>query len=545
MPASVGKKRHPSVLRPSAARHPVLSLHPYWSKKPWNVVAYSIQTFSRPGQIVLDPFCGSGTTIFESLRMGRKAVGLDINPLAIFIARTLTQNLRMNQIQILSQHLERATRTAKERIFENGLFATVCPRCGSSATVLSTVYDSVNYADDPRERIYKERYSLIQCDVEKSHKQKSNLNRTLRAESRSVSLPPLLTKPLFENRRINIYQGLTVADVFTPRNLAALQILLHEVKKIVDSSSSFAKLAFSSILDDASKRRCEGGGLTLNSLWIPKKGMVERNPIDLFEKRIRRVITACRLLSIGLKNRTHGNSVEEVLCGDASVFLKQISATEICNEIPPRSVDYVHADPPFVDQVPYLELSSFWCNWLGIEIDARAWADEIVLSDSSERPLKKRNTAIGQYEYENKMKTVMSNISFCLKRNAYATFWFSAQKEIHWRVITDSLKVNGFCEKTYWKVSRRIQTFKANRERVKTRGGRMLNYDIVIHATLDGRNRVPSAVDEYEARRILEKAKRKLRWQQPVNAGALYAEYILESLEKFHEPPPEALIEHT
>ncbi len=45
-----------------------------------------IEAFSRPGQAVLDPFCGSGTVLVEALRLGRRALGVDANPLAVELA---------------------------------------------------------------------------------------------------------------------------------------------------------------------------------------------------------------------------------------------------------------------------------------------------------------------------------------------------------------------------------------------------------------------------------------------------------------------------
>ena len=41
---------------------------------------------TRPGDCVLDPFCGSGTVLVEALLQGRIAVGLDANPLAVMLA---------------------------------------------------------------------------------------------------------------------------------------------------------------------------------------------------------------------------------------------------------------------------------------------------------------------------------------------------------------------------------------------------------------------------------------------------------------------------
>lgn len=46
-----------------------------------------IEDFSRPGDRVLDPFCGSGTVLVEARLAGRAAIGVDANPLAVRLAR--------------------------------------------------------------------------------------------------------------------------------------------------------------------------------------------------------------------------------------------------------------------------------------------------------------------------------------------------------------------------------------------------------------------------------------------------------------------------
>lgn len=47
----------------------------------------AIGTFSRPGDLILDPFVGGGTTLVEARLAGRLAVGSDLNPLAILVSR--------------------------------------------------------------------------------------------------------------------------------------------------------------------------------------------------------------------------------------------------------------------------------------------------------------------------------------------------------------------------------------------------------------------------------------------------------------------------
>lgn len=39
-----------------------------------------INRFTQPGQLILDPFCGSGTTLTAAERLGRRWIGCDIDP---------------------------------------------------------------------------------------------------------------------------------------------------------------------------------------------------------------------------------------------------------------------------------------------------------------------------------------------------------------------------------------------------------------------------------------------------------------------------------
>lgn len=53
----------------------------------------AISRFSSPGEIVLDPFAGGGTTTVEAIAAGRRAVAIDINPLATFVVQAKTTPL--------------------------------------------------------------------------------------------------------------------------------------------------------------------------------------------------------------------------------------------------------------------------------------------------------------------------------------------------------------------------------------------------------------------------------------------------------------------
>jgi hypothetical protein len=70
-----------------ATRYSAHGLHEYKGKFNPQIVRAILNILDIPlGANVLDPFCGSGTSLLECVHLGMNAVGTDINPLAIFIA---------------------------------------------------------------------------------------------------------------------------------------------------------------------------------------------------------------------------------------------------------------------------------------------------------------------------------------------------------------------------------------------------------------------------------------------------------------------------
>lgn len=49
-----------------------------------------IESFTSPGDIVLDPFAGGGTTLVEAAALGRNPIGVDLNSLAVFVSQVKT-----------------------------------------------------------------------------------------------------------------------------------------------------------------------------------------------------------------------------------------------------------------------------------------------------------------------------------------------------------------------------------------------------------------------------------------------------------------------
>lgn len=62
------------------------NLHAFPAKYPPALPRLFIQHLTRPGEVVLDPMVGSGTTVLEATRMARWGVGIDIDPLALLLS---------------------------------------------------------------------------------------------------------------------------------------------------------------------------------------------------------------------------------------------------------------------------------------------------------------------------------------------------------------------------------------------------------------------------------------------------------------------------
>ncbi len=67
-------------------QHLTHGIHRYSGKFIPQIASRAIQILTQPGELVLDPYCGSGTTLVEAALVGRAALGLDLNPLAVLIA---------------------------------------------------------------------------------------------------------------------------------------------------------------------------------------------------------------------------------------------------------------------------------------------------------------------------------------------------------------------------------------------------------------------------------------------------------------------------
>ncbi|KRC36590.1 hypothetical protein ASE10_05600 [Lysobacter sp. Root76] len=89
-----------------STRYSAHGLHEYKGKFNPQVVRAILNMFNmQSGSRVIDPFCGSGTSLLECAHLGMQAVGTDINPFAVFIANAKLKAAR-TPVQVIRSELK-------------------------------------------------------------------------------------------------------------------------------------------------------------------------------------------------------------------------------------------------------------------------------------------------------------------------------------------------------------------------------------------------------------------------------------------------------
>lgn len=92
----------------SDTQHLTHGIHRYSGKFIPQIAERAISLLTSPGELVIDPYCGSGTTLVEAAMLNRRALGVDLNPLAVLIARTKTRPVSSDRLERLQRDLRAA-----------------------------------------------------------------------------------------------------------------------------------------------------------------------------------------------------------------------------------------------------------------------------------------------------------------------------------------------------------------------------------------------------------------------------------------------------
>jgi len=72
------------------------AIHP--TQKPLKAVRWLISYLSKPGDIVLDPFAGTGSTLVAAKELGRRSIGIEINPEFCKVAKSRVEGVALPMV---------------------------------------------------------------------------------------------------------------------------------------------------------------------------------------------------------------------------------------------------------------------------------------------------------------------------------------------------------------------------------------------------------------------------------------------------------------
>jgi DNA modification methylase len=86
------------------------NFHAFAAKFPPQLPRVFIERLTAPGEVVLDPMAGSGTALLEAYLLDRRAIGCDLDPLALLQARVKTTRLDPDRLAAASMEVLAAAR---------------------------------------------------------------------------------------------------------------------------------------------------------------------------------------------------------------------------------------------------------------------------------------------------------------------------------------------------------------------------------------------------------------------------------------------------
>ncbi len=453
---------------PAGSRHTrTYRLHAYWSKKPHEVLRECIESLTRPGEVVLDPFCGSGGTLVVAAMLGRKAIGVDRSPAAAFISQSALSLPPAAEIHAIWSALRERVKPDIEP-----LYATVCHRCNGPAVIRYTVIADnlkcpscrAKFSADQAPRTGGGRRcpecdaklprspertgagaveTCAECEVgcrPRAFKRrrddvdpaaalffdKHDLSKIREVEAmRTPAWRPTDRFPRGLKTAELFGRGIETIDaIFTRRNLIAIAML----RKAIDELPAerwipmlFCLTAALTSLTLKSQHAQGGGGYLPGMYYIPPVRK-ERNPLFSFGRIVGQVARgADEMHSKG----SFDNSKSWVAAG---------SATDL-SVIGDETVDFIFLDPPYSDKIQFSELNFVWESWLGLVED---WGDqEIVLNRARGRTL---------VEWEDQINLVAAEVFRVLRPGGRAALTYDDPRHGTWPVLLNALKRAGFGE---------------------------------------------------------------------------------------------------
>ena len=426
-------KQHIDYPRVEGVRPRKYQVHRYFARKPANIVAEYISTYSKQGNVVLDPFCGSGVTAVEALRLGRKAIAIDLDPVAIFLTRLTCQPVDLSDLQEAFDHIKKTT---KEGI--NKLYLTKCPKCQADAITTHTIWQFES-KQSSKAKPLEIWYQCLNpyCKNRKGEKLVEDEDLASLQQIEETAIPYWYPQtrlyypdgtPFKEGTHL---EGIdSIPALFTKRALIALSLLYHEIEALDDGVvRDLMKLTFTASLAQASNlipviQDGEAGkSWARPRYWVPPKHF-ELNVWQCFENRFEKTLRGKEESNKDITDFQQAKDVDDLLNSKANVLLMNESALSALRKLPDNCVDYVFTDPPYGGAIQYLELGTLWSSWLRFDMN---YGDELTINPAQKK---------GFDYYHQLLRAIFEEVHRVLKRGSYLTVTFhSTDVEVYNSII--------------------------------------------------------------------------------------------------------------
>lgn len=435
------EQKHIEYAMPPKAHTPMYLMHKWWARKPHNVVREYIEQYSRKGDIVLDPFCGSGPTPVEAVKSGRKAIAIDLDPMATFITRMTMMPINLKKFE---DAFEQIKKNVEKKI--NSLYETTCDKCGRKAITLVAIWREKSTT--PVEL----RFFCPSC--KKRRKKPSNediqkINGIGRMKVPCWYPKAKLRYPNGEEFKEGTHIGIDkISDLFTKRNLVALSIIFHEIESLEENEiKDLMKFAFTSMVHLASKMtpdrptRPYSSFWPVHRYWIPPQFM-ESNVWVRFESATtgkQGILKGKHESNNEIIHYREARTFDDFEMKDANIMIKTYNVLELTDIVHSNSVDYVFTDPPYGGAIQYMELSTLWVSWLKGENDDKRFEldfdNEITVNKKQQKSFE---------EYHRMLYASFRKIFDVLKPGKYMTVTFHSTDIKVWNSIVRAVVFAGF-----------------------------------------------------------------------------------------------------
>jgi len=512
------------------------NVHAYHTKVPVQGIEPFIAIHTRPGEVVLDPFCGSGMTGVAAQKLGRRALLSDLSPAAVHIASNYTTACDPSAF---ASAVERVmARVEPERSM---LYDTTCHQCGGHATTAYVVWSDVRQCPTCGQhlRLWDHREAGLRhltcpgCNATFRKGSAPNIGevavqvsiecrgcgRLARdAEGADVeaavvsreAIPYWYPTVRFDRERPMWRAGhadlgiTSVADFYSNRNLRALASIWAAVEEEPDDRVQAAlRFTFTAIANRASRRyqwnakrptNVLGGTLYVSSLRY------EFNVFGLWKRKVAAV-----------QRFFHASAA---LNGDVEVRLA--SATRL--PYADNSIDYCFTDPPFGGNIIYSDCSLLWEAWLGRLTDRD---QEAVMSHAGK----------DLDGYASLMEESFREVHRVLKVGAAATVVFQNTDLSVWESLVASAVAAGFAIEGAEVLHKAQPSFKG--VKAQEEGERVAASDVVVTLRRDAPDVIPRDLNDIGPvwRAVSDELARSTVSSRQRSTGHLYAVAVAAALD--------------